>query len=658
MRKILKTNSSIKYRPEVDGCRGLAISLVILFHYFPRVLSGGFVGVDVFFVISGYLITSLIIIDLNTNSFSFFNFYFRRIRRIFPSLVTVIFCCIIGGWFALTLDEFSSLGKYVAWSSVFLSNFLLLSEHGYFDVAAVLKPFLHLWSLAIEEQFYLIWPFFLFTIFRYRFGILFLAILVGGSYFLNVHNIKTNPSSDFYMPFTRFWELGIGSILSWAQMSRDHLTKDALLNFKSIHLTRPANEALGLIGLALILFSAIFFSDSDAFPGKIALLPTLGTALLIGSSQSTFLGRKIFASRLPVLLGKVSYPLYLWHWPLLSFMVIMSGDRVPAEVRFVVMLVALTLSILTYRLIEIPCRFHGSLRKNSGILILSMAILGLTGLYINQKSGSVLGKFDPINPWQGTSPFGGVTHDRDCDEKFPQFSKYHRCLVSKENSAPNIVIIGDSHSAHFYSALAEKYSNQNVMNIDYQGCLPFTGTRSPECAQAVSETYNFLTTSSSIHTVYLAGFWHHLLVGGFIKDVIGGGILNHWSENYASNFEHDGFHLIKRLLDSGKNVVFIRDIPDLDFFPSECIHFRPVETFWKVREPCAMDRRNYEAREAQADQLITKLLAQYPEVKVLNPRDLLCDKNYCYAIMGGKLLYHDRHHLSLFGSRYLIEHMK
>lgn len=203
------------YRPDIDGLRAVAVLLVVGFHAFPGRFPGGFVGVDIFFVISGYLITGILLKEMESSDFSFARFYARRVRRIFPALILVLLCCFVVGWFVLLPDEFKALGKHIFGGAAFFSNFVLLHDAGYFDAAAVRKPLLHLWSLGIEEQFYIVWPVVLFLAFQIRrVGWMITAIFVA-SFLANVLTIGRNPVAAFYWPFTRAWELMSGGILVW-----------------------------------------------------------------------------------------------------------------------------------------------------------------------------------------------------------------------------------------------------------------------------------------------------------------------------------------------------------------------------------------------------------------------------------------------------------
>ena len=320
-----------KYRADIDGLRAIAVLSVVGFHASPYWIRGGFVGVDIFFVISGFLISSIILSSLSKGTFSFAEFYARRIKRIFPALILVMITCYVFGWFVLLPDEYKQLGKHIVGGAGFVSNFFFWREAGYFDNAAETKPLLHLWSLGIEEQFYIVWPPLLYLALKRRFNFLILAVtIVAISFSVNVGIRLSDRIQDFYSPLTRFWELMMGGILAYltlqeisiwdkaTQMIRAALGKaDTAPNpTPDRALLRNAQSVLGalLIGVAVLLVT-----KERLFPGWWALLPTVGAYLIISAGQHAWLNRTVLSHRLVVWFGLISYPLYLWHWPLLSF---------------------------------------------------------------------------------------------------------------------------------------------------------------------------------------------------------------------------------------------------------------------------------------------------------------------------------------------------
>jgi peptidoglycan/LPS O-acetylase OafA/YrhL len=323
----------LKYRADVDGLRAVAVIAVVLYHAFPNLVPGGFVGVDTFFVISGYLITGIIISGLDSPAgFSFADFYARRVRRIFPALILVLSATLAVGVAIFLPSELTSLAKNAIASAFFSANFMLLSEAGYFDLAAHLKPLLHLWSLGIEEQFYLAWPLALWLTPRKWRGTM-IAVVITASFALNVTLVRSHPQATFYLPLTRTWELMAGALL--------------------VGVTIKGNRLREIVGALGVVCGITFFTYSDrtTFPGWAALVPVLGAGLTILGQGSVF-SRIVLSHPLVAAIGRISYPLYLWHWPLLVFprtylfRPLTTGESVLAIVA------ATALAWLTYQFVE------------------------------------------------------------------------------------------------------------------------------------------------------------------------------------------------------------------------------------------------------------------------------------------------------------------
>jgi peptidoglycan/LPS O-acetylase OafA/YrhL len=364
-----------KYRPDIDGLRAVAVLAVVLFHAFPDFLKGGFIGVDVFFVISGYLISTIIFENLDRGSFSFSEFYARRVKRIFPALILVLIACFIFGWFVLLDDELKQLGRHIAAGSSFVSNFVLWYEAGYFDKSVETKPLLHLWSLGIEEQFYIVWPLLLYFSWKRKFNFLTIIILVAGvSFFLNINGVKEDPVATFYSPQTRFWELLCGSLLAWFTLYKKSAIIDkTIANFTS------------LIGAMLLVCGFLLINKELNFPGMLALIPVLGAVLIIFSGPKSWINHKILSNKIAVWFGLISFPIYLWHWPLLSFATISNGKTPDDKIRIAAVFLSIVLAWLTVKFIEKPFRY-GNRKHLLKIAVLCglIFVIGVSGLVINK----------------------------------------------------------------------------------------------------------------------------------------------------------------------------------------------------------------------------------------------------------------------------------
>lgn len=372
------------YRPDIDGLRGLAVLAVVLFHAFPAAAPGGFVGVDVFFVISGFLITRIIVNELGEGTFTFSGFYARRIRRIFPALAVVLAASLTAGWFWLYADGLKALATHAAAGVMFISNFALWRESGYFDAAGDTKPLLHLWSIGIEEQFYLAWPLLLYAAWRRRWSLAWLtAALAGASFFLNIYQTRIDLVGPFYSPLTRVWELLAGALLVFA-LTEPWSAAAGYWNRLPWWLRSANARAAG--GLALIGLVVCALDRTSHFPRWWALAPTVGAMLLISAGPGAWLSREVLSRHVMVFAGSISYPLYLWHWPLLSFARIVMGETPSLGVRIILVLISVVLAWLTFKWLEFPVRFGWAREPAVPALVASMAVI-LVACVITGRTG-------------------------------------------------------------------------------------------------------------------------------------------------------------------------------------------------------------------------------------------------------------------------------
>ena len=382
--------SRAHYRPDVDGLRALAVGAVLAYHAFPGWLGGGFTGVDVFFVISGYLISGIILSALASERFTFANFYARRIRRIFPALAVVLASVMAAGWFFLYADDYARAGTHVAAGAAFISNFVLWKEASYFDTAASLKPLLHLWSLGVEEQFYLAWPVVLVLASRRRRGPIAATFVIGSiSFLLAIYTVRIDRTPAFYAPWTRFWELLAGATLACIEA-------DAMLDASLQRIvSRPlVCNLMGIAGLAMIAAGALLIDSTRVFPGLWVMLPVAGTFLLLAAGPGGVVNRTVLSLTPVVWIGLISYPLYLWHWPLLSFARIITAADLSVPLRLALLAVSVMLAWATYIAIERPIRFGSRSRAIIPALAVVMTAVGASGVIV-MYGGGMLDR--PIN---------------------------------------------------------------------------------------------------------------------------------------------------------------------------------------------------------------------------------------------------------------------
>ena len=373
--------STLKYRSDIDGLRALAVLPVVIYHVDPSVLPGGVLGVDIFFVISGYLISLILFRQQVDGSFSFADFYDRRIRRLFPALILVLVASLSLGFFALFANEYERLGRHAVSAIGFLLNFRLMGEAGYFDVVSYSKPLLHLWSLSVEEQFYVFWPVLLLLFRRLRVNLvrmLALCALSSFAYALWLGHI--NPDAPYYHPLARFWELLAGAAIAYMHHKNG-------VNWLPSALGRPsARGALSVAGLLLVAGALSVFGKTMQHPGLATLWPIVGVVALIASGPDA-LANRFLAFQPMVFVGLISYPLYLWHWLILSYVRITESGR-PAEwALWCGASLAVVLAWLTYRWLELPLRRTGSKSRVTSWLFGAMGVLLTVSIAIATSGG-------------------------------------------------------------------------------------------------------------------------------------------------------------------------------------------------------------------------------------------------------------------------------
>jgi peptidoglycan/LPS O-acetylase OafA/YrhL len=636
MSKKSKNAEVTQYRPDIDGLRGVAVLAVVGFHAFPGIIPGGFIGVDIFFVISGYLITKIILESQDKNGFSYSDFYSRRIRRIFPSLITVLLASMIFGWINLLPGEFVNLGKNIAASTVFLSNLLAYQELNYFSLSAETKPLLHLWSLGIEEQFYLVWPLIIAIAYKRKSKILWVAMFAFAiSFTANIYSSSSNLSLAFYMPQNRFWELLIGSLIALSPRIERF---NGLIN----------NNQKSIVGAILLLLGLCLINKERAFPGWWPLFPTLGTMLLISSGAKAPINAKALSNRALVSIGLISYPLYIWHWPILSFLYISYNGTPPSWVRLLAVLVSLVLAWLTFLFIEKPLRFGTSSKKKTIGLVIALVIVGCLGALISLKNG-IPSRLNPKYPmlekqFQRTE-FG----DYDCALKMGPYG-IPTCQIGNPEFDPTAAIIGDSHAGNFFWGLSEylKKNNGNLISLSVGGCPPLLNiekVRNPNIDGIACEwfkpMFSYLLETPNIKTVYIA-FHHH----EYFRDDLR---MTFIDPQYLllSNYEKVKKSLkytIQQLQYSGKKVILIYDMPTLEVDIKKCFSMRPIDLSTNTCDPALIkfqdDFREY-------DRLISNLMKEMG-ISVINTHQFI---NGNFPVnQSGEPMYYDKDHLSKTGS--------
>jgi peptidoglycan/LPS O-acetylase OafA/YrhL len=630
-----------EHRPDIDGLRAVAILSVLLFHVSTSALPGGFVGVDIFFVISGFLISGIIFRGLALDSFSYVDFYVRRIKRIFPALLAVLCAVWVVGWGTLFTDEFEQLGKHVAAGAAFVSNIALWKESGYFDAAAGTKPLLHLWSLGIEEQFYIVWPVIAALAWRLRIKLLYVvSTLTVASFALNVARVGTHESATFYLPVTRSWELGVGALLAyWAVFESTKLAA----------VVTPRRNVIAAAGVALLAAALIVIDQRKVFPGWWAMLPTLGAALLIAAGPPAWFNRVVLGNRVMVFVGLISYPLYLWHWPILSFLRVVDG-RAPADaIKAVAVVATFALAWLTYELIEKPIRFRQRGRAPAAALFASVAVIGAVG-YL-----SFLAIFVPRSASYGLEkivaaasvkvPFPGPRLKALDDTPSP--------LYEQDAQSPKILMMGDSYVEQYYPRIdqlltSEPNTARTVVFAANGGCPPLPGVKEVHHAycEGLVERAIAYGLRADVDSVLIAGAWQHyfLTAEEFRKEeyqyTFDGEPLILGTQSYSrtlSAFEA----MIRQLTQNGKHVTVLLQSPMIEALaPRQIIH-RSLTDFSFALNPPLITRATI-TQSTQAFMPDLTKAAVSAGAKVIDPLDWLCGAATCPALSAdGQPIYHD-----------------
>lgn len=503
-----------KYRPDIDGLRAVAIISVVWFHAFPNTIKAGFIGVDIFFVISGFLISSIIFENLENDRFSFIEFYSRRIKRIFPALLFVLFSCLIVAYCTFLFAELKQLNKEIAGGSAFIANFVFWTESGYFDSAAETKPLLHLWSLGIEEQFYIVWPLLLVAIWKSRVNPLIVTVvLLVTSFILNALKIRHHPESAFFLPHTRFWELLIGSVLAYLTLHKEKYRLIQTINNNTL-----LSNTSSILG-ALLIIAGILLTEKKSFPGWWAILPTFGAFFIISAGSHAWLNRYLLANRLMVFIGLISFPLYLWHWPLLSFATILL-DEMPNEItRAGLVLAAIVLAWLTYKLVEKPLRF-GKYSEEKTVALFVLLLITAVFSYCDYKysffSNHLIDeRQDYLDYFENSLPEQKYIYQNNIFEKFrsecsfvmtskPKNGKLEMLNIEKlapscyerdVNYKHSLFIWGDSQAQQLYFGLKTNLpSDWQILQVASFGCAPKIVTESSDTDKCVKSSWFALET--------------------------------------------------------------------------------------------------------------------------------------------------------------------
>lgn len=639
------------YRKDIDGLRALAVIPVILFHADVSFFQGGYVGVDIFFVISGYLITLILYREVQLKEFSIANFYERRIRRILPVLFAVMAFCFVVGWLVYSPDEFQRLAKSIKYTTIFWSNSLFARKTGYFDTGAEHEALLHTWSLSVEEQYYIIFPLIFFAISKYLKSSYFLclSLIFILSLALSVYGVQVNPHEAFFSTQMRAWELISGGFIA--------------LNVLPELSNRRIKNILSLTGFFCIAISVFLFDSSTVFPGFSALLPTLGAALIIYSGLkggNELLVGKLLSLRPVVFIGAISYSLYMWHWPLIVFAKhIFIRPLTVFEIAALLTVIG-CVSILSWKYIEQPFRKSSLPSKRRKLFYTTLWIM------LAAVALSLLVKVNDGFPSRiDIHPVNDVEWDRvgKCSKELKETIQFvDTCSIGVTGIEPSFILWGDSHARAIATGVRASASRNGVSGkiATIDACPPLLGVGRPdvnECLDFNQSVFDYIVNHPELETIILSARWAINAKGDRYKEESGTKVVlidtdsgvPVGSDN-AAIFDIALKRTVAKLLELKRRVVIVSQVPEVGYnVPSA--YFVTKRTNRDLNAVVAPTVVEYERRNESVMKTFDDLGER--NVTILDPWKVLCGREFCSVKSDFNLLYRDTNHLSSYGSNYI-----
>lgn len=635
--------SKLAYQPHIDGLRAVAVLSVLIYHINNSWLPGGFVGVDVFFVISGFLITKIISNSIKEDKFSIKVFYTHRIKRILPVYFLVSSVSIGFAWLIYFPNDLKDFANSLLSSTFFVSNLYFWKTSGYFAGSIDLKPLVHTWSLSVEEQFYVFWPLTLVLVYKFKSPIytkLSLLVLISASLCLSYILSNSNPDFAYYSIVTRMFELIIGAVAAI-------YVKDSSIESKS----------LSYLGLFLIIASFIFIDKNLSFPGIVAVMPSLGAVFLIISARSNSLPIKILETRVAVSIGIISYSLYMWHWPILSFARYYFTNLDTFRVISIVVLIFCLSYFTRYTVEQRVIRSKLGFGKSFGLLFVLPATIFLSvAIYINFNEG-VKTRFPSKDLTLIEQTYSG---NHQCSKEKFELIFEDECFIRSSKTQPKkkILLWGDSHANHFSGFFEEaaKYEAIDVYNMSFPGCPPIAGvyrinrTYSKACYLHNLKVNDMLLAGDKFDYVALAANWSNYPLGDNLAD-------DSNKEVSISNSHRAFYGNLRKQLElfsqKGIKVIFFNSVPNFQNDASQCELKHFIFGYPQNAQFCERPVQEIKQRRSVFDRFINDFVKPLNGVFVLDFVDFFCRQGICKTIADGAMMYHDKNHLSDFGSRAL-----
>jgi peptidoglycan/LPS O-acetylase OafA/YrhL len=640
------------YRLDIDGLRGVAIAFGVLYHFFPDFLPGSFIGVDIFFTLSGYLIALNLLKSADQNRFSIIKFYQNRFLRILPIFLAVTMTFLFVAWFVFSAEELILISKNIMSGGVFFANYFSWSQGGYFDVASEFKPFLHLWSLSLEEQFYFTLPL-LFAVFinvdrsNFRKIILILLTISGiASFIYALLLMEKNATYSFFSFESRAWQFIAGCIAAFYSKHTD---------------PQRLSAWYASFGLLILILGSLLLSKELAVPGYFALVPTIGSLLLIQNNTSKRGLHSVLKCPPVFYLGRISYSLFLWHWPIYVFYRIVFGSPVGVFEKLALIGLSIVLSILSYHFLEMPIRYSKNKAKPylAYLLVFLIASLLICFLTIHFKGFPLR----PIAQKFSTLEFARDELNRlSCPPRFSGKGNAY-CKAMYPEKPISMAIVGDSHAEDKFLGIKSIDKSRNWLLLGHVSCPPVKGievkTIIDNCELMNQKMLELLINDRSIQTVVLSFFGNYVLPDAYAADHVNDPNklfekFEVFEKNVAVQESREDLILkglgnfIRTLIDAKKSVVLVVDVPELPYLPKDCL--RSFQ-----RDECTVPVAEVFERQSKIRSIYAKLETEFPAVSIFDPTNLFCNKDYCIFKQGEISLYRDSNHLSTAGSNLFSE---
>jgi peptidoglycan/LPS O-acetylase OafA/YrhL len=653
----------IAYRPDVDGLRAVAVLSVVAYHALPAAAPGGYIGVDVFFVISGYLITKIVASDIERGRFSIASFYVRRTKRIFPALFTVLATTLALACLFCTPRELRAFGRTLAATAAFGSNFAFWMDTGYFDTAAETKPLLHTWSLAVEEQFYLIWPLMLAVLYgrRYARGVIWLAVV--GSFAISVYFTARHQPTAFFLLPARAWELLLGAALA--------------LHMWPAPAGRRSREALTATGLALIGGALFLFDRDTPFPGWAALAPCLGAAFIIagGERGETHVSRWLLARRPVVFVGLISYSLYLWHWPLLALARTVARGHIATPTALAIVALAFVLSVVTWKFVETPFRVRQVAAAAPVLWRYAFVSTGVFALgFVVYTSQGFISLASPALLRAEAARFGINPLTTPCLRRQTIVGPLPAdpCLTNADVHSRRLVIWGDSHASAVAPALVTVAADNGLSThqLTMAGCPPLVaaavegpGADYGPCLAFNRQVMDYVREDSSVAVIALSARW--TLYTENVRFGDDPGPITYLTDDRDAEWSSDASRrvfaralktTVDRLRSAGKTVVLLGVTPPLGVNVPDCLARNEMPL--SDMQPCDAESEPILTHIAFADSVVAGVAASQPQVCAYLPKEALCKDGRCLSESNEGILYANDDHLSLQGAAFVAKHLR